>query len=105
MTQQISDAEFDDIVRNNPVVMVDFWAEWCGPCQMLGPVIDQLSEELEGKVKIVKMNVDENKGVPGKFGIMSIPTLLVFKDGNMVDRMVGVLPKDMISEHLQKFMD
>jgi thioredoxin 1 len=78
--------------------VVDFWAEWCGPCRMIAPALDEISKEMAGKVKIVKMNVDENPGVPGKFGIRSIPTLMLFKDGQLASQKVGAAPKGELSK-------
>ena len=82
MTKQIKDNEFESEVINSKLpVLIDFWAEWCGPCRMLSPILDQLSEEMDGKVKIVKMNIDENPETPSKFGVRGIPTMLLFKEG------------------------
>lgn len=95
---KLTDQNFNDEVINSSVpVLVDFWAAWCGPCQMLGPVVDQLADELNGKVKIGKLNVDENRVIASKFGIMSIPTLLLFKEGKVIEKIVGALPKQVLS--------
>ena len=86
---------FDSEVRKSATpVMVDFWAEWCGPCKMLAPIVDQLAGELQGKMKVAKINVDEEPELAGEFNVMSIPTLLVFKNGKPVDQIVGAMPKD-----------
>jgi thioredoxin 1 len=84
------------------LVLVDFWAPWCGPCKMIAPVLEDLDAEIGEKVKIVKVDVDENQETAGKFGIMSIPTLLVLKDGEVVDKMVGFQPKEALAERLEK---
>ncbi|WP_188574995.1 thioredoxin [Azorhizobium oxalatiphilum] len=92
--EKVSDASFEaDVLNSDTPVVVDFWAEWCGPCRMVAPVLEELSGELGGKVKIVKLNVDENPVTASKFGIMSIPTLLLFKGGQIASRQVGAAPK------------
>ena len=83
-----------EVLKSATPVLVDFWAEWCGPCKMIAPVIDQLAMELQGKIKMTKVNVDEVPQLAGQFNVMSIPTLLIFKDGKAVDQIVGALPKD-----------
>jgi thioredoxin 1 len=89
-----SDASFDsDVLKSAEPVVVDFWAEWCGPCRMIAPALEEISGQLGDKVKIVKLNVDENPAVAAKYGIMSIPTLLLFKNGEIADRQVGAAPK------------
>ena len=93
-------AEFEAI-KNNGVVLVDFYADWCGPCKMLGPVLEDLAGEYEGKAKIVKVNVDETPEVAIKYGVSSIPTLLIFKDGELVNKAVGAYPKESIVELLE----
>jgi len=80
------------------VVLVDFWAQWCGPCKMIAPVLEELDAELDGKAKIVKLDIDENQETTSKFGIMSIPTLVVFKNGELVDKTVGFQPKEALAE-------
>ena len=93
-TSKVTDASFDsDVLKSAEPVVVDFWAEWCGPCKMIGPALEEIGAEMKGKVKIVKMNVDENVGVPGKLGIRSIPTLMLFKDGKLASQKVGAAPK------------
>lgn len=102
--KEINDKEFKDFIKENNLVLVDFFADWCGPCHMVSPVIEELSENMRN-VAFAKMDVDRNRETPGKFGIMSIPTLLIFKEGKLVDRLVGALPKDMIEDRLKKFVD
>lgn len=91
----VTDQTFDDEVINaKGVSLVDFWAPWCGPCRIIGPIVDELAAEYEGKANIVKLNVDENPQTAGRFGIQGIPTLLLFKDGELIDTLVGVQPKE-----------
>jgi len=99
MTKQIKDNEFEsEVIHSKLPVLIDFWAEWCGPCRMLSPILDQLSEEMDGKVKIVKMNIDENPETPSKFGVRGIPTMLLFKEGKQIATKVGVQPKNTLQE-------
>lgn len=102
MVESISDDQFLDKTAEG-VSLVDFWAPWCGPCRMQSPIIDELSEELEGKVNFYKMNVDEEPKTAQEFGIMSIPTLLVKKDGEVVDKLVGLHDKARLTEILEKY--
>ncbi len=93
-TSKVTDATFEaDVLKSSEPVVVDFWAEWCGPCKAIGPSLEEIATEMHGKVKIVKMNVDENPGVPGSLGIRSIPTLILFKDGKAASQTVGAAPK------------
>lgn len=98
----ITDAEFDSVIQSDTPVLVDFWAEWCGPCKAIAPTLDALSTEFDGKVKIVKLNVDENQETAAKFGIRSIPTLKLFKNGEEIDMVVGGLPKQEFVDFLNK---
>ncbi|MEI6594845.1 MAG: thioredoxin [Bacteroidota bacterium] len=101
MAIEITDANFDEVVlKSSKPVLVDFWAEWCGPCRMVGPVVEELSKEYEGKAVIGKLNVDFNPKVATDYGIMSIPALLFFKDGKVVDKQVGAVPKHVLANKL-----
>jgi thioredoxin 1 len=94
MTKKVTDEDFESQVLNSDIpVVVDFWAEWCGPCRMLGPILEETSKDLAGRVKILKMNVDENPKIPSSHGIRGIPTMIMFKGGAVVDTKVGVLQK------------
>ena len=93
MALQITDANFEELVNSGKPMVLDFWAEWCGPCRMVAPIIDELATEYEGRVTIGKMDVDNNNDVVAQFGIRNIPTVLFFKDGQVVDKQVGATPK------------
>ena len=99
MVDKTTDATFDqDVLKAAGPVVVDFWAEWCGPCRMIAPALEEISKSLNGKVKIFKLNVDENPNTAAKFGIMSIPTLMLFKDGQLASRQVGAAPKSQLEK-------
>ncbi|MFC2138651.1 thioredoxin [Bacteroidota bacterium] len=94
MTIEVSDANFDEqVVKSDKLVLVDFWAEWCGPCRMVAPIVKELSEDYEGKIVVAKLDVDSNPETAGKYGIRNIPTVLFFKGGKVVDKQVGAVPK------------
>ncbi|MCX6817834.1 MAG: thioredoxin [Candidatus Aenigmarchaeota archaeon] len=102
---ELSDSNFNDFVAKHKVALVDFYADWCGPCQAMKPVIDELAGEMKGKVSFAKANMDKAGATANKYGIMSIPTLLIFKNGKMMDRLVGAFPKDMIKQRLAKMVE
>lgn len=105
MAQMINDADFESVVLKSDIpVVVDFWAEWCGPCKMLLPIVEELSKDFEGKVKIVKMNVDDAENTPVKYGIRNIPTLLFFKNGEVVDKQVGAAAKPILAEKINALL-
>jgi thioredoxin 1 len=97
---EITDANFDEITNTDKPILVDFWAEWCGPCKMIGPVVEELASDYEGKAVIGKVDVDSNPNTSAKFGIRSIPTLLVIKNGKIVEKQVGAVPKSVLTQKL-----
>ena len=103
MVQDVTDETFDAFVKGSPVAVVDCWATWCAPCRFLSPVVEELARE-HGEVSFGKLNVDENREVPVRFGIMSIPTLLYFKDGSLVDKTIGALPKEAVENRLKRIL-
>lgn len=101
MALELTDSNFDELVlKSDKPVLVDFWAEWCGPCRMVGPIVEELSGEYEGKAVVGKVDVDNNPGISMKFGIRNIPTLLLFKNGEIVDKQVGAVPKHILKGKL-----
>lgn len=100
--RQITDAEFEALASGDKPLFVDFWAPWCGPCRIIGPIVEELAPSYEGKAVIAKMNVDENQNVPQRFGVTSIPTLIMFKNGKIVDRAVGAMPKPALKSFIDK---
>jgi thioredoxin 1 len=102
---QVTDATFDkDVLGSDVPVLVDFWAPWCGPCRMVAPVVEEIAKDYEGRVKVVKLNTDENPNVANKYGIRSIPTLMIFKAGERVDMVVGAVPKTTLANTLNKYL-
>ncbi|SVE58198.1 uncharacterized protein METZ01_LOCUS511052 [marine metagenome] len=102
-TQTFTDAEFErNVLKSDKPVLVDFWAEWCGPCRMIAPAVDSLAGEYSGRVMVGKLNIDENPNTPMKYGVRSIPTLLLFKDGEVVESTVGVTGKEQLAALLDK---
>jgi thioredoxin 1 len=98
----LNDKNFQDEIKETQVpILVDFWAEWCAPCRMIAPMLDEIADEYEGKIKIGKLNVDQNRSIAAQFGVMSIPTLIVFKGGEMVEQMIGAQPKENLLKVLQ----
>ena len=101
---QLNDADFDTAINSDQPTLVDFWAPWCGPCKAIGPVVEELAEEYQGKVSIAKMNVDDNPVTPGKFEIRSIPTLIFFKDGKVAEQIVGMVAKSKLEETINSIL-
>lgn len=99
----VGDTDFDEkILKSEMPALVDFWAAWCGPCRQVGPVIEELAQEYAGRIKVAKLNVEENKETPTRYGVRGIPTLMLFKNGQVVDQIVGAVPKGRIKELLDK---
>jgi thioredoxin 1 len=101
----LSEGNFEDFIKKYPLVVVDCWAPWCGPCRMVAPVVEELAKNYQGKIVFGKLNTDENQGIALKFNIMSIPTFLIFKNGNLIDRPVGAMPKASFEAAIKKYLD
>lgn len=102
---EVTDKSFEQEVLNSDVpVLVDFWAPWCGPCRMVAPVVEEIADQYEGQIKVVKLNTDDNPQVASQYGIRSIPTLMIFKDGQKVDMVVGAVPKTTLANTLEKYL-
>ncbi len=100
----VTDAAFKEVVQNHTLVVVDCWAPWCAPCRMVAPVIEEMARDYAGRILFGKLNVDENPDVATQYQIMSIPTMLVFKEGNLVDRLVGAMPRQMLEQKITKYL-
>jgi len=99
----VTDSTFESLVLNSEVpALVDFWASWCAPCRAIAPIVDEMAQEYAGRLRVVKVNVDDNPATPGKFGVRGIPTLILFKGGKVVDQLVGAVPKTQIKELIEK---
>jgi len=104
MALEFTDENIKEIIKSGKPVVIDFWAEWCGPCRMVGPVVEELAKEYEGKVVIGKMNVDENVDTPNEYGIRNIPTILFFKDGQLVDKQIGATQKSVLAAKVEALL-
>ncbi|QJB45302.1 thioredoxin [Dolichospermum flos-aquae CCAP 1403/13F] len=103
--EQVTDSTFEqEVLKSEVPVLVDFWAPWCGPCRMVAPVVEEIAEQYEGQIKVVKVNTDENPNIASQYGIRSIPTLMIFKDGDKVDMVVGAVPKTTLATTLEKYL-
>ena len=105
MATQVTEATFDEVVlKSDKPVLVDFWAEWCGPCRMIGPIVEEIGQEYAEKAVVVKVDVDNNPGISGKYGIRNIPTILFFKNGEIADKQVGAVPKSVLTNKLNALL-
>jgi thioredoxin 1 len=106
MEIDINEQNFEEeILTFNGISLVDFWAPWCGPCKMMGPIVEEVAKEFEGKIRVRKVNVDDNPGISGKYEILSIPALKFFKNGEVVDEMIGLQPKEVLSEKIKNLIN
>jgi thioredoxin 1 len=106
LVSKVIDATFqEEVLSHNQPVLVDFWAPWCGPCRMVAPVVDEIAQEYKGSIKVVKVNTDENPSTATEYGIRSIPTLMIFKNGQRVDTVIGAVPKSTLSSTLNKYLE
>lgn len=102
----VTDGEFEgEILKSEIPALVDFWAPWCGPCHMVAPAVEEIAKKFSGRIKVAKLNVDENRATPGNYGIMSIPTLILFKNGEIVDRITGAVPQSRLEEVVEKALE
>lgn len=102
---EVTDSNFDEVIRSSRLVVIDCWAPWCAPCRMMTPIVEEMARENAGKILFGKLNVDENKRVPAEYQIMGIPTFLVFKNGVLVDRIVGAMPKKILEQRLARYIE
>lgn len=104
-TRKVSDASFEaDVLKSEGPVLVDFWAEWCGPCKQIAPALEEIAADMEGRLTVAKVNIDENPGIPGRYGVRGIPTLILFKNGQVAATKVGALPKSKIVDWIETSM-
>ena len=105
-SESTKDVDFNnDVLTSSKLTLVDFWAEWCGPCKQIGPILEEIAEEKIDILKVVKLNIDENQQIPQKYGVRGIPTLMLFKDGKLVDSKVGSMPKSSLTEWIESFLN
>jgi thioredoxin 1 len=100
--KQLTDQDFDSVIKGNQPVLVDFWAEWCGPCRRIGPIVEELADEYDGRLTVGKINIDQYQGAANQLGVQSIPTLMIFKGGQLAERIVGAVPKETLKEAINR---